>query len=412
VSQDAHAPALRAPGEIPTTPTLAALRRARERQETALRWLQPLGLVAAVFVVVRAVSGSPPPGLHGASLGVSVALCAIAAGAVGFVTAYQAAGRWQAVFFSLFLGGATAIYWLQPRGPGFFGAVVAAGIMARRMPVKLSAVQVAAAVMAIGAAGLADSARHSAASVLLSALGLIAIYAIALLTRRLSEGNRQAERLLAELERTRDAELRAAALAERQRLAREMHDVLAHSLSGLALHLEGARLLAAAEPGGESRLGAVIERAHDQASAGLQEARWAIGMLRGEELPGPDRLEALVGAFESDSGGVHAALTVTGKQRDLSPGVKLAVYRVAQEALTNVRKHASPLRVEVRLRYQSDGVGLEVEDFAATADPGCASERRGGYGLTGMRERAELLGGTLNAGPTGRGFLVRLWVPA
>ncbi len=284
--------------------------------------------------------------------------------------------------------------------------------MARRMPVRLSVVQVAAAVVAISAAGLADSARHPAASVLFSALGLIAIYAIALLTRRLGEGNRQAEGLLVELERTRDVELRAAALAERQRLAREMHDVLAHSLSGLALHLEGARLLAAAEPGGGSRLGAVIERAHDQASAGLQEARRAIGMLRGEQLPGPDRLETLVGSFENDSGGVHAALTVTGNQRDLSPGVKLALYRVAQEALTNVRKHASPRRVEVRLRYQHDGVGLEVEDFAATAEPGRATERRGGYVLTGMRERAELLGGTLSAGRTGQGFLVRLWVPA
>ncbi len=409
MSQDASA--LPARGEIPTTPTLAALRRARERQETAQRWLQPLGLVAAAFVVVRAVSGSPPPGLHGASLGVSLALCAIAAGAIGFV-AYQAAGRSQVVFFSLFLGGAAAIYWLQPRGPGFLGAAFAAGVMARRMPVRLTTVPVLAAVIAIGAAGLADSARHSAASVLLSELGLIAIYAIALLTRRLSEGNRQAERLLVELERTRDAELRAAALAERQRLAREMHDVLAHSLSGLALHLEGARLLATAEPGGGSRLGDVIERAHYQATSGLQEARWAIGMLRGEQLPGPERLETLVGEFERDSGGVRAALTVTGSPRELSPGVRLALYRVAQEALTNVRKHASPRKVEVRLRYQPDGVGLEVEDVAATNGPGRAPRCSDGYGLTGMRERAELLGGTLSAGPTGRGFLVRLWVPA
>jgi signal transduction histidine kinase len=411
VSQDA--PALPAPGEIATTPTLAALRRARERQETTLRWLQPLGLVAAAFVIVRAVKGNPAPGLHGESLGVTAALCAIGAGAIGFVTTRRTADRWQVVFFSLFLGGATAVYWLQPRGPGFFGAVVAAGIMARRMPVRLSAVPVAAAAVAIAAAWRADPARHSAASVLLTDAGLIAIYAIALLTRRLSEGNRQAEHLLVELERTRDAELRAAALAERHRLAREMHDVLAHSLSGLALHLEGARLLAAAEPGDDaSRLGDVIERAHHQATAGLQEARWAIGMLRGEHLPGPERLETLVEEFKGDSGGVLADLDVTGDRRDLSPGVRLALYRVAQEALTNVRKHASARKVEVRLRYRPDGVGLEVEDFASVARPDEAPRYGNGYGLTGMRERAELLGGTLIAAPTGRGFLVRLWVPA
>src|SRR5262249_38091866 len=153
----------------------------------------------------------------------------------------------------------------------------------------------------IGAAAVADPVHHRASMVLLSEVGLVAVYGVALLTRRVGESNAQAERLLAELEQTRGAEVRAAALAERQRLAREMHAVLAHSLSGLALQLEGARLLAAEDPA-DPRLGGVIERAHDLAKTGVQEARWAIGMLRGDELPGPERLAALVAEFGRDGG--------------------------------------------------------------------------------------------------------------
>jgi signal transduction histidine kinase len=88
------------------------------------------------------------------------------------------------------------------------------------------------------------------------------------------------------------------------------------------------------------------------------------------------------------------------------------VYRVAQEALTNVRKHARAGRVELRLRYEPDGVRLVVEDFAGPGAAPAGPPDGGGYGLTGMRERAELLGGTLAAAATGQGFRVELWVPA
>ena len=119
--------------------------------------------------------------------------------------------------------------------------------------------------------------------------------------RRIRLQEAQAEQLLIELEESRGAELRAAALAERQRLARDMHDVLAHSLSGLVLQLEGARLLALANPADE-RLAGTIDRAHELAKSGLDEARRAIGMLRDDELPGPDRLAVLTGAFQADAG--------------------------------------------------------------------------------------------------------------
>jgi signal transduction histidine kinase len=197
-------------------------------------------------------------------------------------------------------------------------------------------------------------------------------------------------------------------LAERQRLAREMHDVLAHSLSGLALQLEGARLRASTHE--DAELVQSLERAHHLARTGIEEARRAIGMLRGDELPGPERLPALVADFERDTG-VPASIVVAGTLQPLHSEARLTLFRTAQEALTNVRKHARPARVELRLDYEQTGTRLRIEDFDAA--PGLKGNADGnGYGLTGMRERAELLGGTLAAGPTNAGFRVELWVPA
>jgi signal transduction histidine kinase len=186
-----------------------------------------------------------------------------------------------------------------------------------------------------------------------------------------------------------------------------MHDVLAHSLSALALQLEGARLLAR-DRGTDPEVVAAVERAHHLAGEGLAEARDAIAALRGEALPGPERLEHLVSAFSGDS---HVA--VTGTPRDLSSEARLAVYRTAQEALTNVLRHSAASRVDVSLSYEADGTRLVVQDFGpgAPVTVGAASPG-GGYGLTGMRERAELLGGRLSAGPTADGFRVELWLPA
>ncbi|HLY35886.1 MAG TPA: ATP-binding protein, partial [Candidatus Limnocylindria bacterium] len=159
--------------------------------------------------------------------------------------------------------------------------------------------------------------------------------------------------------------------------------------------------------------------AHRLARTGLAEARRAIGMLRGDALPGPERLDDLAAEFEADSG-VACTVAVTGAERDLSANGRLTFYRVAQEALTNVRKHAIADRVEIRLDYATSGARLVVEDFTRRdqlAPPGvgladgAGGANGSGYGLTGMRERAELLGGSLTAGPTDTGYRVDLWVP-
>ena len=191
-----------------------------------------------------------------------------------------------------------------------------------------------------------------------------------------------------------------------------MHDVLAHSLSALAIQLELARVLTHRR-GADAEITASVDRAHDLATSGLDEARRAIGALRGDELPGPERLQALADAF-AEHGTARCELRTQGDPRELPSEARLAVYRTAQEALTNIRKHAVPERVELVLAYEPGGTSLRVQDHGAGVPVavGAGALPGGGYGLTGMRERAELLGGRLEAGPTDDGFSVHLWLPA
>jgi signal transduction histidine kinase len=215
-----------------------------------------------------------------------------------------------------------------------------------------------------------------------------------------------------ELQASREAEAKAAAAAERGRLSREMHDVLAHSLSALALQLETTRLLARSR-GVDEEVTQAVDRAHHLAASGLDEARRAIATERGDELPGPERIGALADAFAEQSG-LPVAVQVQGEPHELAPEARLAFYRTAQEALTNVRRHATAKSVEVRLSYLPDSTVLIVEDhgFNGAPPPVAVGLSGGGYGLTGMRERAELLGGELLAAPTARGFRVELRLPA
>jgi signal transduction histidine kinase len=391
-------------------PTLASLDAARERQRDALRWLRPLGAVIVVIVLVTGARAHPHPAVHGRGLAIGIALAVFAVAWVGAMRSRRSPVSIQMPLFLALTLSSAALVWLQPSGPGILGVFVAVGVAAMRGRGPVGAVGAVVGLVSVVAAGIAVTNR-SGLSIVLSALGVTAFYLVSLQARRLREGQDQAERMLAELERTREAQAEAAALEERQRLAREVHDVLAHSLSGLVLHLEGARLLASRPDGHvEPELAEAVERAHHLAKAGLEEARQAIGMLRGDELPGPERLEALAREFERDSA-VPCRLEVAGTERELGTDARLTVYRVAQEALTNVRKHADARLVEVRLGYEPAGTRLSIEDHARNgARPGPPAA--GGYGLTGMRERARLLGGTLEAGATPSGFRVELWVPA
>lgn len=391
-----------------TTPSEAEFAQARSSQQAAYLRYRLLGAGALVFVVVAAFTSHPAPGDHGKSLGVATALFVFSAATVGVIRLTEAPPAVQLPLFLVAVLSAAILIGLQPNGAGFLGVFVAVSAAALRLHVRLSAVVVAVAVAAVAVAG-SVGAHWPFTGIVLDEFGVAAFYLVAMFARRLRESNEHAERLLAELEETRLAQAEGAALGERQRLAREMHDVLAHSLSGLVLNLEGARLLAEQERV-DPEVSAAIERARRLAKAGLEEARSAIAMLHGAALPGPERLENLASEFESDTG-VACNLSVSGHERDLDSQTRLTLYRVAQEALTNIRKHARPERVELQLAYEQSGIRLTIEDFEGLDQrppPGDGS----GYGLTGMRERAELIAGRLTTGPTETGFRVELWVPA
>ncbi|WP_327400818.1 histidine kinase [Streptomyces sp. NBC_01288] len=218
-----------------------------------------------------------------------------------------------------------------------------------------------------------------------------------------AEARGNAQRLLTQERMARTAEAESAALAERARIAREIHDVLAHSLSAQLVHLEAARLLIERGADRETILERVVA-ARGMARDGLVETRQAVSALRGEMSPLEDFLSEIVGT----TGG--AEVTVTGDRRQLPAEASQAVRRVAQEALTNVRKHAPGAKVLLTLDYGEHEVTLDVRDSGGS--PGELTGAGGGYGLLGMRERAELLGGSLRAGPDEEGFVVTLKVPA
>jgi signal transduction histidine kinase len=249
-----------------------------------------------------------------------------------------------------------------------------------------------------------------AAMLLCALLGLIAYF-----LKQAREGQDRTELLLAELQDAREEQTRAAAIAERGRIAGELHDVLAHALSGAALQLEGARMLAEREGAGEG-LRDSIERAAGLVKDGLADARQAVGALRGEQLPGLGELATLIDRFRADTG-AEVSLDIEGQARTLPGEAGLALYRGAQEALTNVARYAPGARTAVLLRYEPARVCLTVEDrvpapAGAGPGPGALGGIGGGRGLDGMRERVERAGGRMEAGPTEAGWRVRLDVPA
>ncbi|MFG2037651.1 sensor histidine kinase [Dactylosporangium sp. NPDC048998] len=382
-----------------TSSALATLNAVRAQRAAVVRWLRPLAPLVMAVVVWAAWTAEPAPALAGAGRPVSLALAAFVLAGAGALATAGRAGPAHAGCVATLLAASAALVWLQPDGAGVAGIFVGVSFLAPLLRGHIGIPVTVVTAVAI------TTARHGPlVSALLDAVMVGAFYGMLVFAIRLGEANRQTERLVEELERGRAAQAEAAGLAERQRLAREMHDVLAHSLSGMMLQLEGARLLARRAPA-DPRLPAAIERAQQLGRAGLDDARRAIGLLRDDELP---RLSDLTAAFARDHG-VPCSYAEDGPERPLASPARLAVYRVTQEALTNAARHARPSRVAVRLSYQPAAVRLVVEDFGV---PAAAPEPGAGYGLTGMRERAELLGGTLTAAPTETGFRVELEVPA
>jgi signal transduction histidine kinase len=225
----------------------------------------------------------------------------------------------------------------------------------------------------------------------------------------------EAERTLAEARRAHAAETHAAALAERARIAREIHDVLAHSLAAVSVNLQAAEGLLGTLPSGDPELAKAIEcvgRAGVLTREGMAEARRAIQALRDDVVPLADQLSALVKEWQAD-GGVQADFSVLGSPRPVSAEAGLTAFRTAQEALTNARKHAPGQPVRISLEFSATDVAVRaVNPLPAAGDGGPQAGVGTGYGLTGLRERAVLSGGTLAAGPADGEWRVCLRIPA
>ncbi len=225
-----------------------------------------------------------------------------------------------------------------------------------------------------------------------------------------SELEAKAERL----DRDRRAEAERAVADERLRLARELHDVAAHHVSVIALHAEAGQALLPDDPERADQSLAVIG---EVARTTLTELRRVVGVLRDDQAaplspqPGLDQLPLLVD--EVERAGLPVTLEVSGTPGSISRTLDTSVYRIVQEALTNVLRHAGPATAHVRIGYEPGAVAVEVlDDGVGTANGAGPVLPDGGHGLEGMKERAAMLGGTLTAGARpDRGFAVVARLP-
>ena len=387
--------------------TRAAL-RLRGQRET----LRPLGVAVIAVVIVGTFNEEPQPALQGAGLRVTLALVVFAGSLAAAISSWFIERRigLQAAVISAMGAAGVALAALQPRAAGV--AVGAAVWMAvARLPLALAIMLGSAMTVALGvASGLAGSSSSAvlASTLLCALLGLIAYF-----LKQARESQDRTEILLAELEDAREEQTRAATIAERGRIASELHDVLAHSLSGAAIQLQGARLLAEREQA-TPKMREAIDRAGELVKDGLAAARQAVGALRGERLPGVNELRALIDSFSADMG-LEITLRVEGSARTLPADTGLALYRGAQEALTNVARYSPGASTTVVLSYGPDRTTLSIEDRVTATDLPAGfglTNVGGGRGLAGMRERLERAGGSMQAGPTDSGWRVELQVPA
>jgi signal transduction histidine kinase len=254
----------------------------------------------------------------------------------------------------------------------------------------------------------AHEAVNPASTVLSVAMGAAFLFVTSALAALSRDAQHRAEALLAQEATIREVREQMATLAERSRLARELHDILAHCLSGLSVQLEGAQLRAA-ETAADGVLADQIARARQLARDGTRNARGALRALRGEGEYEAYQLPQLVSDAASALG-VPVSLQVSGTPRPLPPEAALTAYRTVQEALTNVAKHAGRgARALIVLGWESDSLEISVADEGG--DHGASNGVPGGSGLTGMAERAALNGGYLEVGRSEDGFTVRLSLP-
>jgi signal transduction histidine kinase len=280
-------------------------------------------------------------------------------------------------------------------------ALVATYTVASYAPLRDALLAAGFAALAISVAVVNGSGTAAAPDPLASAI----LYGTVWLVGRVVGVRNHRAQLLHE---ARDQHAAEAVALERARIAREMHDAVSHSLAAIVMQSAGAQNI----------IGTDLERARASLASieatgrrGLEEMRRMLGLLGENEAatgpqPGLGRLDELVESVRA--GGVDVRCTVDGQQRPVPSSVDVSAYRIVQESLTNVMKHAGARSAHVRVRFEADALAVEVVDDGRGAGEGAG----GGRGLVGMRERVELLGGTLEVGAVaGGGFRVGARLP-
>lgn len=385
---------------------------ARYRRPVTLRRLIDTWLIDVIVVglfVVGQIEAQLNSDLHGNPVGLAI-------GVAGWTLPLLARRRFPfgapaTVIVVMAIEGAVS-QGITNSGTSFIVVLLAVGLMGMN---GITRKGVAGGALTLAAVGIVVSNDpQGAVSEYFSVSGVAAVAWVAgvVLHERLRR-TAELEQRAARLERERESEARTAVAEERARIAREMHDVVAHSLSVMVVQAEAAEAMLDVEPERARRPLAAVQ---DTGRGALTELRRMLGALRetagdGDApltpQPGLAGLGDLVDHVRA--AGLPVELRVEGAARPLPSGVDLSAYRIVQEGLTNALKHAGPARAEVLVRYGDRDLELEVSDDGRGRDD---ASNGGGHGLVGMRERVALYGGELDAGPRpGGGFGLRARLP-
>lgn len=318
-----------------------------------------------------------------------------------------------------------------------FWALVALPFVLGAGPSTMTASTVLGSLVALGSVGQRSGARTAVAGLLLTTamyvggslfsarpydavtalLGCGTAWGVGRLLRREKERNADLRSLAAELAAEREARAREAVSAERARIAGELHDAVAHTVSVMTLQVGGVRRRLDVEPE-RARERDVLLHVERLGREAVEELHRAVGILRAPTADGAATLTPQPRLADIDQlaarmrdAGVPVEVSFTGTPRPLPSGLELAAYRVVQEALPNTLKHAGPARARVDIAYAADSVRVQVSDDGRGA-PAVTSNGRRGHGLAGMRERVGMYGGEVESGPAAAGgYAVRATLP-
>ncbi|MFF3564900.1 sensor histidine kinase [Streptomyces sp. NPDC002574] len=381
-------PAARTPQPGPT-PSPGAGPRPVPLRDHRVQWVVPAAVVVAGALTIR------PMGLSGRGLAV-LALFVVNCAALGIraLPDTKVSQRAALVWFTSGIVAAAALIGTAGLGTAYLFAFFISGHLGYRLETwRALALALLCSLLCGGVLYLRLGPGHE---VLPWAVGLAAGAPVVagILNRSHHQAVRAALAAAESAERAARAEAQAAVLTERGRIARDVHDVLAHSLAGINMQLELADALI--DTGNLDKVREANAKAHGMVKDSLKQAQWTVHALREDALPLVESLTAMV-----ESSGHRDALGITGTVRELPAPVAQNLLRIAQEALTNAARHAPGGEVRVELTFAASSTALRIRNRAATR--AVTAGTGGGMGLIGMRERVALLRGTITAGPVTEG---------